>query len=96
VDAFARGLEKADLARSGFVGDVENLKAALKLQFGLEPFVVDQHHVAGDSHLVRVNAHGHFEVGDEFGMFRVAHVDDRRPVRRLHVADVGVAVLDGD
>ena len=74
----------------------KTFEARLQLLFGLVALVVDQHDVAADPHLVRVQTLGNFQVGDDFRILRILDVDDRSAVRRIHVTDVGVTVFDDD
>ncbi len=58
---------------------------------------VGDHQVARDAHLVGVRVPvGRRDLGHDLRRGRVAHVDDRRAVGRLHVPDIGVAVLHDD
>jgi hypothetical protein len=94
MHAFARRLVNGDLARFGAIGDVENLQSGLEFLFRLVALVVDQHDIATDAHFVRVQPFGDLYMRDDFGVLRILDIDDRRAVRRVHMADVGVAVLD--
>ncbi len=96
MHSLARGLEKGDLARLALVGNVEDLKASLRLFFGPEALVVDEHDIAAHSHFVGMNAFGHFQLSHELGVLRIAHVDDRSSERRVDMADIGIAVFDHD
>jgi hypothetical protein len=58
---------------------------------------VGEHQVADDPDLVGVGvAVGQLDRRDHLGLRRIRDVDDRGAVRRLHVADIGSAVLDHD
>lgn len=96
VHALPLGLPAGDEPRAVALADVVDAEAALELGRGpaieLVHLVVGDHDVAGHAHLVRVRALGHLEQRQRLGFRRLAHVDDERPVRRAHHADVCVAV----
>src|SRR5262249_44006753 len=57
---------------------------------------IDQHDAVADADLVRQRAFRDFDLGELAGFRRIAHVDDGGPIRGLHVADIGGALLDDD
>jgi hypothetical protein len=91
-----------DLARVRAVGDVVDLDAAREIDRalaphpGMEQLVVDQHDVAVHPHLVRMGVRRQRHLADDARPARVLNIDDRGALRRVHVADKGMAALGGD
>src|SRR5262245_2219621 len=90
------GLKKSDLLGLLTVGNIVNLKSRRLLFFAAIPFEVHQHDIATHSHLVRMHALRNFNLSDDLRMLGIFHIEDARPMRWVHVADEGVAVLDDD
>ena len=95
VNARARGPVETDLPGAGLVGHVVDPEAALKTVLGhaAVAFVVHQHDVAVDPHLVRMGAIGDVDVRHYLEVPRVGNVHDGRAVGRFQVSDVGVVSL---
>src|SRR5207253_5464334 len=93
------GAEESDLPGSAAVRDIEDFEAHGRGPTAVvlgEAFVVHEHHIAGDAHLVRVNVAGNAHLGNHTRMRRLREVEYRGPVRRGHVADVAVPPVDDD
>jgi hypothetical protein len=81
------------------IGDVENLKTALEIRIVAADridFAIDQHDAAVDADFMRQRTLGDLDLGELARFCRIAHLDDGRPVRRLHVTDVGDSVSHHD
>ena len=99
VHTASGGAEEGDLPGRAAVRDIEDFeahgRAAAAVVLG-EAFVVHEHHVAGDAHLVRVDVARNAQLRDHARMSRVRDVENRGAVRRRHVADVRVPPVDDD
>src|SRR6266568_4464331 len=57
---------------------------------------IHEHEIVGRADLVRMRARGNLEGGELLGRRGIAHIDERRAVRGLHVRDVGDLAVDDD
>jgi len=97
MDALA--LPERDLARLVRTRDVVDSETAAQSGAGRGArggFAVDEHHVVHHAHLVRVDVGRDRELRELARIGGVGDVDDRRPVRRLHVRDVRGGAADDD
>src|SRR6516162_7525098 len=94
MDSFGGSFEKGNLSRLGTIRYVEDLQPALRFISCFVALVIDEHDVSAYTDFVRMNPRRHFELSNEFGMLGILDVDDGRSMRRLNVADVGIAVFD--
>ena len=92
----AVGLKKSDLFGFFPVGNIVNFESRRLLLFAAISFQVHQHDIAAYPHLVRMHALRDFNLSDNLRMLWIFDIEDRRPMRRVHVADERVAVLDYD
>src|SRR2546430_1521590 len=94
MNTLAVSFVKGDLPWFGFVRDVEDFESGLGFLFRFVRLLVDQNHIAAHPNFVGVDALGHFELSDDLRVLRIPDVHDGCAVRRVYVADVGIAVFD--
>src|SRR5207244_11695517 len=81
---------RRELSRSARLARVVDADAALEARTGLRTWrrlAIDDHDAVDRAHLVRMRFRPDRQRRELSWMLRIAHVDDRRSVRRLHVAD---------
>ena len=100
MHAGAVALPTVDLLGRRWVADIVDPKPAAQTvccrRLLGHDLVVDQHDPVCGLHLVRMDAVGNLDFGDDLRIGRIAYIDNRRAARRLHVADIGDAIVDGD
>ena len=91
-------LPMADVARSARSADVEDAEAdeIVGRLVALRPLAVDHHDVIRHPHLVGMQPRRNVDRGDDPWLRRIRYVQHRRPVRRLHVPDIGVVAVQDD
>src|SRR4029077_8558390 len=97
VHARPGALPMADVARIARSADVEDAQPDEIAGRLVAPrtLAVGHHDVVRHPYLVRMQPRRNVDRSDDPGMRRITHVQDRSPVRRLHVPDIGgVAVQD--
>ncbi len=88
----AARLPRADVARRRRPSDIEDLEAAPEIRV-LSPdridLAIDQHDPVVDTHLVRQRSRRDLDLGQCARLLGIADIDQRGPVRRLDVTDIG-------
>ena len=88
-----------DMARRRWLGDIENLEAALEiwiLSADWKNFAIDQHDAVVDANLVRKGAVRDFDLGKLARFCRIADVDKRGAVRRKNMPYIGDSIPHDD
>ena len=101
VDTVAGGLPEMDVFGVQWIGHVENVEPAREPGFGLarivDGFVIGEHQVAHDSHLVRMAALMLAVEGlDHLRILGVGHIDDGGRFPAEGVTDVSGGSAEGD
>ena len=98
VHAHPGAFPMTDVARRAWPADVEDAKPdeiAGRL-VAARALAIDDHDLVRDPHLVRMQPGRNVDRRHDLRIGRIRDVQHRRPVRRLHVPDIGMVAIEDD